>query len=310
MTVTRTPRAHIRRRWHSLLAVPMIALALSGCAPTQVAVPPNVRAALATLQALPADLYIAHGVAVNTCLDAAGYTLPFDASSAVTSGTRNVVGGVAGLFPSEKTARDNGYNSTYAEAGTTPISRFADSLPEPERIKFTTVVEGAEDSPLEKITLESGMEFSKKSTGCNAEADIAVYGSVRAGMELELFTNDVTAQAGTNRGGIDAAIRSALPAYEACMRDAGYAVTGLKADDAARERFGTYRASGAAPSEQEAQMAATDFRCQQSSTLSTSVGDSLADSISSWLAQNEKRILSLRESLAASQSRAQAIING
>jgi hypothetical protein len=282
---------------------------LASCAAPQVEVPPDVRAAIASLSVLPSDLYIAHGIITTDCLNDAGFDVPFDASASLTNVTRHVAVGVVGVFPSEQSAHDYGYNTTFAEEGYTSMDSFQAALPESDRVAFDEAMWGPEGSPAETLTMDNGMEFGKSTVGCVAEADKAVYGSVRGAMELELFTNDVSTQTNNHRGDFDATLQALMPSYEECMAEAGHQLEGLNAPEVAESKFGRYRPSGAAPSQDEQEMAVADFRCQEAVDLATALNTVFVDKASVWLVENEDRILQLRESLQGSLDRAQDVIN-
>lgn len=282
-------------------------LALSACAEPQVDVPPDVAATVAALTALPQDLYIAHSIVTNGCLDDEGFVVPFDSS--VPGSSRATVNGVVGVFISEETARSSGYNSTYEEEGMTSRDQFKETLPAAEQKRFDEVLWGS-GTEFETVVLDNGMEFQKSSDGCVAVGDAAVYGSVRESLELELFTNDVTTQTKKYSGQTESAINSLLPDYEACMQEAGYRVSGLHADQVAQESFGRYRPAGAAPNDAEQTMAIADFHCQESVELIDRLNELFTANASVWITEHEQDILALQEQLDASMSRAGAIING
>ncbi|WP_217181064.1 hypothetical protein [Streptomyces sp. AC495_CC817] len=297
------------------LAVASIAMVgavgvFTGCAAQQVEVPADVRAALASVSVLPADLYMAHGIVVNRCLNEAGFDIPFDASASLTNATRHVAVGVVGVFPSEQSARANGYNTTFENEGATSLEDYQSSLSAGEQAKFDEALWGPEDAPRETLVVDNGMEFGKSTVGCAAEGDDAVYGSVRGAMMLELFTNDVSAQTQTYRGDFDATLKALMPEYESCMSEAGYDVEGLTAPQVAEAAFGRYRETGAGPSAEEQKMAVADFQCQDSVQLSEKLNDLFVERASAWLVENEDRILELSEHLDESLDRAQGIING
>ena len=311
MATTRTHSARSRAARNLAAAVGgmTVITALASCAAPQVEVPPDVRAAIASLSVLPSDLYIAHGIVTTDCLNDAGFDVPFDASASLTNVTRHVAVGIVGVFPSEQSAHDYGYNTTFAEDAYTSMDSYQAALPEPDRVAFDEAMWGPEGSPAETVTLDNGMEFGKSTVGCAAEADKAVYGSVRGAMELELFTNDVSTQTSNHRGDFDAALQTLMPPYEECMAEAGYRVQGLNAPEVAESTFGRYRPSGAAPSQEEQQMAVADYRCQETVGLATALNTVFVEKASVWLTENEDRILQLRESLQGALDRAQEVIN-
>lgn len=292
------------------LAVAGAVALLAGCVPQQVKVPADVRAALASVSVLPADLYLAHGISVNRCLNRAGFDIPFDASSSLTNATRHVAVGVVGVFPSERSARENGYNTTFEDEGSTSLEDFQAGLSSADRDRFDKALWGPEDAPRETLVVDNGMEFAKSTVGCAADADGAVYGSVRDAMMLELFANDVGTQTQAYRGDFDATLKELMPEYESCMSAAGHDVEGLTAPQVAEATFGHYRATGSRPSADESTMAVADFRCQSSVQLAEKLEDLFVERASVWLVENKDRILQLSENLDESLSRARSIING
>lgn len=294
-----------------LSLVVAVVFSVVGCAEPQVDVRPDVRAAVGALSVLPVELGVAHAIVVRDCLVEAGFDAPLDTAGAEAAGSRTVAAGLVGLFASEKAARDLGYSTTVAsDAGGAGLDGYQDSLPEADRSKFEEALRGPAGGPVEKTTLENGMEFSKPATGCLAEGDEAVYGSVAQAMALELFTNDVTAQAQEFTGDVRSAVEKRLPAYHECMAKAGWQVSGVSAAEVAAAEFGQYRLVGEPPTPAEQELAATDFGCQNQAGLRAGLEEVFQQKASSWMSRNETRILALDDELGKSMARATAIING
>lgn len=300
-------RDGVRRAFLAAAIGTVLAAVMGGCAEPQVELAPDVVAAVGSLTTLPQDLYIAHSIATNQCLAEERFEVPFDSS--VPGSGRSTVNGVVGVFASEDAARTSGYNTTFEVDGQTARDRFRETLSVAEQERFDKALWGDGDE-VETLVLDNGMEFQKSSEGCAAAGDEAVYGSVRGSLQLELFTNDVTTQTLKYSGATESLINSLLPEYEACMSQAGYEVSGLHADVLAQEEFGRYRPAGTAPDAAEQDLAAADFRCQDSIDLVEQLNVLLTTHASVWISEHEQDILALREQLDVSMERAGAIING
>ena len=303
----RQRRAHLQAQFASASVLMFL---LSGCTSSpEVDVPPDLEAAVASLSSLPPDLAIAHSIATRDCLIGAGYNIPFDATALSNDGSGSAVVGIAGVFASQEAARDYGYNSTFVESGSDPISDFEATLGDTDAAQFERALFG-DSSDMEELTLPGGMVASRSRTGCYAEADIAVYGSVLGALQVTQFVNEVTLLASDYSSDLESTLRDLLPDYERCMADAGYEVQGLKAEAKAQELFGQYRQHGSPPSAEEQQLAVTDYGCQSQVGLATQLKSIFTVKASVWLVEDEQRILALQESLNAALKRSQAIVNG
>jgi hypothetical protein len=299
------------RAWRARLTVVVtaavgLAFGLSGCASEpEIPVPAETEAALVSLASLPADLAIAHDLAQRSCLIRLGFDLPFD-SSAVGS-QRSALVGVDGLFASAEAARASGYPTTTEENGSV-LDNFENSLPEATRAQFREANFGSMDE-VESVTIGDGVVVSRSATGCFADADRAVYGSVSAALELENFVNDVNGQSQKFLDDASVDLEGKYAPYEACMEANGYDVDGLNAAEVALEKFGKYRLFGEAPKAEEQSMAASDFICQDEVGFSADLNALFVQKAGAWIVENEAHILALRDELDASMIRARAIVD-
>lgn len=267
-------------------------------------IPPDIRASVVALTQTPPELTQAAFLAARSCLQKSGYAVPYSSTIDV-SGMSSLVG-LSGLFTSMEAARTYGYPSTLVPSAG-PIDSFAESLPEPDRAAFETAYSGPKDAEQIGITLSSGAQVSQAATGCLAEANTAVYGSVEDSLLLSNFVNEVYAQLDVSD--ILAAVMADMPEYEACMSNAGYHVSKLDAGDLAEVTFGRYRAMGTPPSAAEADMAATDAGCQVEAGLIDDANEVFFTTARDWILANQGQIVARQESLTAALARAQSIID-
>ncbi|TPW77787.1 hypothetical protein [Schumannella soli] len=299
----------IRKKQHAIAGLVIVGVAvvgLAGCSAPAVKVPANVRAAVEDLSNLPPDLSIAHSIQTSECLQALGWDVGFDTTALST--TRNTLIGVVGVFPSEDSARNVGYGTTFKDTADGVFDQFEITLDAADKDRFDVDLRGTGDK-VEKYAVASGQEFSKNSDGCLAQADVEVYGSVRDAMSIELFVNDVTSQASGYRDGVNGELGKLMPAYQQCMKTAGYKVEGLRAAELAASKFGKYRDIGQAPSTQEQDLAVTDYRCQTKAKIASTLEALFIEKSSGWLTKNKDRILGLRETLDKSLERSQKLID-
>lgn len=284
-----------------------LALVLTSCASaTVVPVSAEVRAAVVALSALPPDLEIAHRLFWRDCMSALGWEVPFDATS--TNRPRAALIGVSELFASESDAATFGYPTTTQE--TLSISDvYANSLPEDDKRAFELDSFGDGDDPA-TITLENGAEVSRSTTGCTAEADVAVYGSVLGALQLQEFVNELNNQSTKIFDAADHVLTERFGTYQDCMDEAGYSVHGLSAASLAEELFGVYRQPWEPPGEDERTLAITDFRCQDAAGFRIALDDLFIERSGAWIVENQNEILANREALDASLQRALAIVDG
>ncbi len=266
----------------------------------------KTKTALVAISSLPSEISLAHDLVAKTCMAAAGYQLPFDSSAA--SFSRPTLLGVSGIFESEEQARSTGYQSTLGQAST-PLEAFESSLTETELAQYNLEWWG-DPAQMETITLSGGVTVSRSRTGCYAAADAEVYGSVTNGLKLENFVNEINTESARFSQNVTKNIKPQLRQYESCMSDAGYSVRGLNAAELAETRFGTYRTPGEPPTLEEQTMAVTDYRCQETAQLVTTLNELFFAEASAWIATNEANILGVQELLEQATKNAQAVLNG
>ena len=278
--------------------------ALAGCASPAENATPEVIASINGLVNLPPEIAIAHTITTAECLRDAGFPVPLD-STGVGGGPS--LAGVVGLFSSAAAAREIGYSTTLQEVDNKGIDGYAQQLTGTKAKAFQLALWG-DGTKTVQLKLSSGAEAEKSNTGCFADADRKLYGSVRAAMTVEMFVNDVTHQASTFRSDMDGTLQRAMPKYESCMSHAGYEVQGLHAAALAGKRFGQYRESGQAPSTDEQALAVTDYNCQTSARVAKQVLNIFAVKAAAWLRTQQQYILVLRERVSVATQNARKII--
>lgn len=297
-----------RTRIATVAAIVALASALTGCgAPESAApVPENVKAALLALGSQPVDLSIAHRMAVRSCMEAKGFDIPYNSGG---SGERRAaLISIEGMFATEAAARRTGYSTTIAPGGDL-VQSYVSSLPPKQQETFRRAKTGSGEN-LETITLSGGVVVSRSTEGCVAEADRAVYGSVRNALQVNEFINEVNAQSSDF---VDSALRdldSRLDSYVQCMNKRGVNVTGFNAGEIAEDRFGKYRQAHEPPNREEQQLAANDYRCQNEAGFSKALNQTFIDNASAWILSNEDYILGVRELMDKAMDRAKRIIDG
>jgi hypothetical protein len=279
---------------------------MTGCAARTDAVPVSaaVNSALQELINQPDDLGAAHKRAQEDCLRRARFDVP--RSTPTAGGKRATFVGVDGLFASRDEAKALGYGATIRE--TASHDAFEDSLSAAERERFTRVADG-DDSESVEYTLSSGAKIARTADGCRAEADKAVYGSVKNGLVLDNFINEILAEAGSMTGDANTIMVTGFTRYAPCMRKNGYSLVGFDAGKVAEKRFGQYRLYGERPSAAEQAMAAHDFDCQQEAGFAKKLDALFLSKASPWIASHESMILGTRELLDASMKRAHALLD-
>ncbi|AWG02209.1 hypothetical protein DZF92_01375 [Clavibacter michiganensis subsp. insidiosus] len=86
------------------------------------------------------------------------------------------------------------------------------------------------------------------------------------------------------------ALESKADAMSSCMRSAGYAVTGVTASAVAEKAFGAYRAPGAPPAAEEAELASQDAACQDEVDLGDATLDAFFSDQYRWITDNADRL--------------------
>lgn len=285
-----------------------LAVGLGACTSSEtVPVPEQLRSNLAALATLPPELELAHRVVTRTCMLKAGFDLPFDSSPPRDFGRTLIA--VEGLIASENSARTNGYRTTQAD-NLSPIDQYEEDLSASEAAEYRLAYSGGDDPQTEMLTLGNGMIVGRSTEGCLAEADIAVYGSVKDTLKAQNFINEVYGQSVTYASDTTSELGPLLAEYKTCMADKGYEVNGLNAAALAAEAFGVYRSASESPSIDEQNMAVSDFQCQTQSGFAEKLDEIFIEKSSVWIVQNEGLIIGTREIIDESKARAQAIING
>ena len=292
-----------------VVAVSAISLGagLASCSPAEPAVPisTDARSALLSLSTMPSDLTVAHNLARRSCMQTAGFEVPYD--STVGGRPRAALIGIDGLFASEKDARSYGYNTTVSAEGIEDTYRNSLSA---ERQAAYDEASFGDPEKFESIMLSNGAESSRGTEGCVAEADRAVYGSVRNALDVMEFINEANAQTAQFYDDAESAVRSGMDDYESCMAEAGVTVDGLNASSIAEERFGAYRSSSETPNAEEQALAVTDYTCQQEAKFADSLNTVFIDKAGAWIVQNEEYILSVREKMDSAMQNTVRITSG
>ena len=285
-----------------------LAVGLGACTSREtVPVPEQLQANLVDLVTLPPELELAHRVVARTCMSKAGFDLPFDSSPPRDFGGTLIA--VEGLISSEDSARTIGYRTTQTDQ-LSPIDQYEEDLPASEAAEYRLAYFGGDDPETEMLTLGNGTIVGRSTEGCLAEADIAVYGSVKNILKAQNFINEVQGQSVNYASETTSALGPLLAEYKTCMADQGYEVNGLNAAKLAGETFGVYRSASQAPSIDEQNMAVSDFQCQAQSGIAKKLDEIFIEKSSVWIVQNEGLIIGTREIVDESKDRAQAIING
>lgn len=281
---------------------------LSGCSTdAQGTVKSDTKAAVSALVAPPPDLDQAVLKASIECLSRHGFNVPYSPAFSSTAATS--VTGVAGLPPSAESARAHGYTTTQQDGeAVNAVGGFREALSPAEQARFDTVYTGSASAARVSVTLADGSKAEQSSEGCFAEANVRVYGSIKTDLELSQFPNEMYSLVDTRK--VAKAVRDALPAYEKCMKDHGYAVTGLNADKVAAQRFGKYRQPGDPPSRDESAMASRDAQCQAQSGMVENSEDVFYAGAAKWITNNESSILAHRAAINTAVANAKRVLGG
>lgn len=283
----------------------MFGLASCASSDPQVPVPEEARSALTALTSQPVDLSIAHTTAWRSCMQTAGFQVPFDSTAG--GQRRSALIGVEGLFASEDDARAFGYSSTTGE-GEGTLDRFRSSLPPSQQEQYDLAHFGSGETV--QVSLPNGLVVSRSADGCIAEGDKAVYGSVENAIQVGEFVNEVNTESSQFLDEAESSLREVLGTYEDCMSAQGVSVSGLSAGEVAASQFGQYRAYDEAPSADEQALAVTDFSCQVEAGFNEKLDDVFVQNASVWIVENEDRIIALRDLLDESMVRSQQVIDG
>jgi hypothetical protein len=232
--------------------------------------------------------------------------MPFDSGSAQSA---PLAFGLSNVFESPDEARRLGYASTMDDDGDL-VSEWEESLSGADREGYYRALLGPEGAEQAVVTLPNGMEMSTSKAGCIAEAQVELYGSVDNALAVNALVNEYLSQASDGATDRDAQLTNLAPAFEKCMREQGFEVSGLGVSVLAGEMFGTYRSPGQSPSEAEQALAAADYACQQEIDLGGVLAESFAHTARDWLRANEGRLLAMQEELKLVEDRAMTMING
>ena len=281
-----------------------LTLALAGCSAGGEATETSQqdRTAVSSLVNTPPELQTAVDQVARECLVSQGFAVP----PIVGSSWRAYISptGLTGLMPTVELAKQQGYTSTI-KGNSNWADTFRATLA-PKQAAAFDVAYAPVDGPHESVTLESGTQASRASTGCNADGQKAVYGSVKTGLEIDMFVNEVLSQG--DNAATQQLVGQLIGDYESCMKSKGYQVSGLHASDLAKKEFGTYRQPGQQPSAAESKMAGTDADCQAQSGLTSRVDGDYFNKAASWIKNHESMIVARQESLNDSLARAKKIL--
>lgn len=253
---------------------------------------------------MPPELSQASFLVARDCLRQQGYEVPY--ASAVSGNATGSVVGIAGLFPDRAVAANYGYSST-TKGELDPMTAFEASLRKAEQGKFHAAYVGTDDAKQVSITLGSGAKVSQSGEGCLAKANTEVYGSVKKGLQLANFVNEVYAQVDTDK--VVSVIKKDIGTYEQCMAAAGYQVKMLNARDLAAQKFGKYRSAGDPPNTAEKTMVTTDADCQTKAGLIRDTNALFFDTAAAWITAHESEITARQEALTQAEREAKKIID-
>lgn len=258
----------------------------------------------------PAELDVAHSIAFADCMRKAGFDLPLDLSVGEDQAMTNLVG--LGLFPDEETARASGYPTSLngqTDQESNPAANYQASLSPDQAALYTRAAEGTPGEVVTYTLPGSSIGVSRPKSGCVAEADTRVFGSVKASMELQNFPNEVAYVVQTSFSFNDTSFSDLMDTYSQCMAGAGYVVEGIGGTrELAMTQFGASRAEGEPLSAEEQSLAVSDYRCQTESTLATRLNDLFFESSRAWAIDNEARILQFYDDQRSALERSKAII--
>jgi hypothetical protein len=286
----------------------VIVASLAGCTAQErpEPAPTGTVMAMTALASPPAELATAHGLLVRACAREAGFDVPASFQGSTRSSAALI--GVGELLASEQQARRLGYASTVKDAGSR-ADVWERSLSEDRQERYRKVVWGDDEKTVE-ITLPDGVKSGRSDSGCWADADRALYGSVEQALTIENFVNELNREALDMQSAALRIVSGKKSGYSACMRTVGYRVGGISAEKLAASRFGKYRYEGDEPKAAEQAMAAADFRCQQEAGFAEALDGLFVERASNWIKANETKILAQRDVLGGAAKRAKSIIEG
>lgn len=289
------------RRCLALAATTLVLFGVGGCTQKETA-PANLVDIVADIWQSPPELEYAAELIANECLLAHGIDAPTPILNPAPSDTYL---GLVGVFQSRDAAADYGYATTQDLHSIE--TNFVEGLSPEAEEAYTTAYFGGEDATVKVVEVDGGAQISESTQGCLAEGRVAVYGSVEGHLEYLALLNSSTSALGDDVTGLSAADGGA---YTQCMKDSGYSVDGFNAFSVAESKFGTYRAEGQPPSEEESAMAIADYICQTQVGLIEKLKTHYAEQAGSWVLANESRLLAYRQLENESLARAKEIIVG
>jgi hypothetical protein len=191
-------------------------------------------------------------------------------------------------------------------AAVSPLAQYESTLSPSRRVEFENQLR-PDGGPEVSVRTRTAIVTSP-ATGCFAEAERAVYGSVKNYLLVTNFINDTYGFRDRieHRAVLDAATKT----YSSCMSDAGYTVSDpLAAEELAQQRFGPSRTPDDPPSQSERSMAIADATCQAKSGINRDYSQAFTEALSSWMNDHEGEILGLRDLEAEAKQRAERIVS-
>ncbi|MDN5726211.1 MAG: hypothetical protein L0G99_09830 [Propionibacteriales bacterium] len=263
--------------------------------------------AIIDLSYLPPELSAATRIATRDCLVDKGYPIPFN--SGVQPRRSDVFTGIPGVFYSREDARTGGYATTSRTSD--PIATYQESLPSDQREKLDLDLLGDPAAGTVRVDL-GGATAVENTSGCRAEAFVAVFGDVRDAVTINNFETVLNIQSSSLGQSRTAAVQRALPEYRSCMKQAGYEVATdtLGAERLAESMFGVYRNEGEPPNTAEQRLATTDYDCQTQSKVREGLLEVFAAQGGAWVVEHEGEVQAMQGKVRESMQRARAIIDG
>ncbi|MFC4807473.1 hypothetical protein ACFO4S_08895 [Falsarthrobacter nasiphocae] len=215
------------------------------------------------------------------------------------------VTGVPDVWRSSKEAERWGYSS--AADDDTPRPQMSESQ-EKSIMGFSSSGPSQDDEPKTKVALPGGAVVSTASTGCHAEAQKKVYGSLEDALRLTNFINEVLPSGQKDLSKYEKVLRKAAPEYQKCMSEAGFDIKFGQARDWAEKNVSPKRKPGERPAGRELELARADGGCQEKVGLAQKLDEAYFEVAGAWVRDNEKRILGLREKKQAALERARTVL--
>ncbi|MFD9354662.1 hypothetical protein [Streptomyces sp. NPDC060031] len=272
----RTRTALRRMAGRLLTGLTLTGLTLTGCA-AQHRTPPEAPSHRALTSDEQDTLTRAEHVLVEACMRAQGYEgFPLDSpDSPDAQPVPPRPARLAHVLADRSWAAEHGYGiaeqrRSGAGPGSTPASRYAQKLPEPDRRRFLTVLYGKERTGL-SARLPSGT-VTASDQGCTARARHALYRDLPHWFTGKVIDENLTALTGT-RLHAEPAYQAAAARWSACMQTHGVSAA---SPGALKARLPELLAGDDPAGTTERRIAVTEAECAADSGLA-GVVDGLVD---------------------------------